>query len=64
MPKVNSDSFGDLYSTINIRLPDSLNERERDLYKELRDLRSGAALTQENDDAEAVVDTGKEEGDA
>ena len=64
MPKVNSDSFGDLYSTINIRLPDSLNERERDLYKELRDLRSGAALTQENDDAEAVVDTGKEQGDA
>jgi DnaJ-class molecular chaperone len=64
LPKVNSDSFGDLYSTINIRLPDSLNERERDLYKELRDLRSGAALTQENDDAEAVVDAGKEEGDA
>jgi DnaJ-class molecular chaperone len=61
---VNSDSFGDLYTTINIRLPDSLNERERDLYKELRDLRSGAALTQENDDAEAVVDAGKEEGDA
>jgi DnaJ-class molecular chaperone len=64
LPKVNSDSFGDLYSTINIRLPDSLNERERDLYKELRDLRSDAALTQENDDAEAVVDAGKEEGDA
>jgi len=64
LPKVNSDSFGDLYTTINIRLPDSLNERERDLYKELRDLRSGAALTQENDDAEAVVDAGKEEGDA
>ena len=63
LPKVNSDSFGDLYTTINIRLPDSLNERERDLYKELRDLRSGAALTEEND-AEAVVDAGKEEGDA
>jgi len=41
LPKMNSDEYGDLYATIKIRLPESLTERERVLYTELRDIRSG-----------------------
>ena len=63
LPKLNSDDFGDLYATINIRLPDSLTDRERDLYRELRDLRSGSTGTPDNDGAEAVVDDRKQGAD-
>ncbi len=63
LPKLNSDDFGDLYATINIRLPDSLTDRERDLYRELRDLRSASIGTPDNDGAEAVVDDRREGAD-
>ncbi|MCH8229185.1 MAG: J domain-containing protein [Chloroflexi bacterium] len=57
LPKMNSDEFGDLFATIKIRLPESLTDQERDLYMELRDIRSGAAHVFSGD-ADAVVDAG------
>ena len=38
-----SKQFGDLYATINVRLPESLSDEERQLYKQLRDIRSAAS---------------------
>ena len=67
LPTMNSDEFGDLYATINIRLPDSLTDRERDLYLELRDIRSGGADVFDGNAADgAAVDAGSasDEGDA
>ncbi|MCH7982868.1 MAG: J domain-containing protein [Chloroflexi bacterium] len=57
LPKMNSDEFGDLFATIKIRLPESLTDQERDLYMELRGIRSGAAHVFSGD-ADAVVDAG------
>ena len=67
LPKMNSDEFGDLYATISIRLPDSLTDREKDLYLELRDIRSGGADVFDGNIADgAAVDAGSasDEGDA
>jgi curved DNA-binding protein len=68
LPKVNSEAFGDLYATINIRLPDSLTDRERGLYLELRDIRSGVAEAVSEDAARDASgtdgDTGNQGGDA
>ena len=36
----NSEQFGDIYATINVRLPESLSDEERQLYRQLRDIRS------------------------
>jgi len=42
LPMGDSKQFGDLYATINVRLPESLSDEERQLYKQLRDIRSAA----------------------
>ena len=59
LPKTNSDQFGDLYATIRIRLPESLTDRERDLYMELRDIRSGASRAA-GADVDGVLDANSE----
>lgn len=65
LPKMNSDEFGDLYATIKVRLPDSLTDRERTLYAELRDIRSGAAHAVDADvEPDAIFGAGDEGGDA
>ena len=43
LPMGDSKQFGDLYATINVRLPESLSDEERQLYKQLRDIRSSAS---------------------
>ena len=43
LPMGDSKQFGDLYATINVRLPESLSDEERRLYKQLRDIRSAAS---------------------
>jgi len=40
LPVGNSEQFGDIYATINVRLPESLSDEERQLYRQLRDIRS------------------------
>jgi DnaJ-class molecular chaperone len=42
---MNSEEFGDLYATIEVRLPDSLSEDEEDLYNKLRDIGGGLPET-------------------
>jgi DnaJ-class molecular chaperone len=42
MPRLNADGRGDLLVQINATLPAALSDRERRLYEELRELRSGA----------------------
>ena len=61
LPKMNSDQFGDLYATIKIRLPDSLTDEERNLYMELRDIRSGEKLRKAEFDA--LFETGSADAD-
>ncbi len=40
MPRLgNPDQHGDLYAHLDVRLPDSLNEEERELFEKLSDLR-------------------------
>jgi len=41
LPKANSDDSGDLYATIRVRLPDTLSDKEKWLYSQLRDIRNG-----------------------
>ena len=43
LPKVDSEQFGDLYATINVRLPESLSDEEQLLYTQLRDIRTTAS---------------------
>ena len=43
LPMGDSKQFGDLYATINVRLPESLSDEERQLYKQLRDIRSATS---------------------
>ncbi len=43
LPKVDSEQFGDLYVTINVRLPESLSDEEQLLYTQLRDIRTTAS---------------------
>ena len=43
LPMGDSKHFGDLYATINVRLPESLSDKERQLYRRLRDIRSAAS---------------------
>jgi DnaJ-class molecular chaperone len=38
MPKLNSDQKGDLYARVKVRLPDRLDDKERKLFEELREL--------------------------
>lgn len=40
MPRTRSNSQGDLYITVEAQLPNQLSERERDLFEQLRSLRS------------------------
>lgn len=41
MPRLRQkEKRGDLYATLEVQLPQNLSEREKELYKELRDLRS------------------------
>jgi DnaJ-class molecular chaperone len=42
MPRLNADGRGDLLVRISATLPAALSDRERRLYEELRELRSGA----------------------
>ena len=42
LPKQGSESFGDLYATINVRLPEYLTDKEQDLYSQLRSVSSVA----------------------
>ena len=42
LPKQGSDSFGDLYATVNVRLPQSLTDEEQELFSKLRDVSSQA----------------------
>ena len=42
LPKQGSDSFGDLYATVNVRLPEYLTAAEQDLYSKLRSVSSVA----------------------
>ena len=37
-----SAQFGDLYATVNVRLPEFLSDEERQLYEQLRDIRATA----------------------
>tara|TARA_B100000029_G_scaffold135336_4_gene129777 strand:+ start:1039 stop:1968 length:930 start_codon:yes stop_codon:yes gene_type:complete len=43
LPMGDSKQFGDLYATVNVRLPESLSDEERQLYMQLRDIRSNAS---------------------
>ena len=43
LPMGDSKHFGDLYATINVRLPESLSDEERQLYQQLRDIRSSTS---------------------
>ena len=43
LPKVDSEQFGDLYATINVRLPESLSDEEQLLYTQLRNIRTTAS---------------------
>jgi DnaJ-class molecular chaperone len=38
MPKLNSDQKGDLYARVRVKLPDKLDEGERKLFEELKEL--------------------------
>ena len=40
LPVRDSEQFGDIYATINVRLPESLSDEERQLYVQLRDIRA------------------------
>ena len=40
LPKRDSEQYGDLYATVNVRLPESLSDEERQLYMQLRDIRA------------------------
>ena len=40
---MDSEQFGDLYATINVRLPESLSDEEQLLYTQLRNIRSTAS---------------------
>jgi molecular chaperone DnaJ len=42
MPHLGSDKKGDLYAKIKVMLPTSLSARERELFEELKRIRSGA----------------------
>ncbi len=43
MPSLNSPgSWGDLYATVRVKLPTGLTEEEKDLFRRLKELRSGA----------------------
>ena len=42
MPHLGSDRKGDLYAKIKVVLPTALTQRERELFEELRQVRSGA----------------------
>ena len=47
MPKFGKESeFGDLYAKVNIRVPQSLSEEEKDLFKKLSALRSAGRVTE------------------
>jgi DnaJ-class molecular chaperone len=40
MPKLKAkDERGDLYATVQIRLPKDLNQEEKDLFEQLKDMR-------------------------
>jgi DnaJ-class molecular chaperone len=39
------DGHGDLYARVNVRLPESLNPREKELFEELRAIRTGSGAT-------------------
>ena len=43
LPMGESAQFGDLYATVNVRLPESLSDEERQLYEQLRDIRVTAS---------------------
>ena len=43
LPMGESAQFGDLYATVNVRLPESLSDEERLLYEQLRDIRATAS---------------------
>lgn len=51
LPKQGLDSFGDLYATINVRLPESLTVEEQALYSKLRDVSSTNEGETSGDDA-------------
>ena len=41
MPVFNKDSYGDLYVTLNIQIPSKVSDKEKELLKELKDIKSG-----------------------
>ena len=43
LPMGESAQFGDLYATVNVRIPESLSDEERLLYEQLRDIRATAS---------------------
>ena len=51
LPKQGSDSFGDLYATVNVRLPEYLTAEEEDLYSKLRAVSSVAEGESSGDDS-------------
>jgi curved DNA-binding protein len=51
LPKQGSDYFGDLYATINVRLPESLTVEEQALYSKLRNVSSTTEGETSGDDA-------------
>ena len=58
LPKQGSDSFGDLYATVNVRLPQSLTPEEQELFSKLRNISSES-------EAEGVDETSaSKDGDA
>jgi curved DNA-binding protein len=42
LPKMNSDSYGDLFATIKVRLPEKLSDDEQQLFIRFKDMRSSA----------------------
>ncbi len=42
MPRSGGSGHGDLFATVKVRLPESLSDEERQLFEQLRSLRSGA----------------------
>lgn len=43
MPVYNSTSFGDLYLTLRVKVPENVSEKEKALYQQLKDLREKQA---------------------
>jgi curved DNA-binding protein len=51
LPKLNSDSHGDLFATVRIQLPENLTDEEQSFFKKMREARVGEAQPAETPEA-------------